>query len=449
MDMMRTASRESADAVRIMSIHAAKGLEFPVVFVVGLTDDDRRRDERVLVDCDGDVPRIALNEPLGDAPAFSAKAASYVRLAGEARLQDEDEAKRLLYVAMTRAERAVVLSGSIGKKRMTVSAASLALFDALGVDLDPGSEQEATEVAGVKVPVLRRIPEPGDDAGETRASWHAPERREGDSLGSPEPTLRETQHVPVRRISPSALEDFERCSYRYYARHVLGLRDPCEDTGATAFGTAVHAAMQHVVAGTWSAERREALARRHGLEDADAQRLDEAVAAFCSSEVLERIRRHERVGAERPFGVAVGEALLVGRMDVFAETGGSCLVVDFKSHAPGAGDDRAPARADAAAQFERQMRCYALAALAGGAWDVETVVYDVNAGVASGTWVFGSDRREELEEELRGLLRQIANADFAPRVQYDHAACIGCPALGGLCPVRVPRRAGGAVRTRR
>ncbi len=446
---VQVASRESADAVRIMSIHAAKGLEFPVVFIVGLTEDDRRRDEETLVDCDGDVPRIALKGPLGDASDSSTKSAAYVRLADEAKRQEEEEAKRLLYVAMTRAERALVLSGSIGKKHEAMSAASRALFDALGVDLDSASGQEATEVAGVRVPVLRRFLDADGDAAEPAPpSRHAPERPEGGALERFEPAPRETPRAPVRRISPSALEDFERCSYRYYARHVLGLRDLREDAGATAFGTAVHAAMQHAVVGTWAVERREALARRHGLTDADAKRLDEAVDAFRSSGLLDRIRQHERVGTERPFGVAVGGALLVGRMDVFAETGGRCFVVDFKSHAPGASDG-ASTRAGTASRFERQMRCYALAALAGGAREVETVVYDVNAGAASGAWTFEPGRRDELERELREILDRIAAADFAPRGQYDHASCFGCPALEGLCPVRAPRRAGGAVRTRR
>ncbi|MDI6711701.1 MAG: UvrD-helicase domain-containing protein [Anaerosomatales bacterium] len=448
---VQVASRESPDAVRIMSIHAAKGLEFPVVFVVGLTEDDRRRDEETLVDCDGNMPRIALRGPLGDASDSSAKSTAYVRLADEAKRQDEEEAKRLLYVAMTRAERALVLSGSIGKKREAMSAANRSLFDALGVDLDPASEQEATEVAGVRVPVLRRFPDAdagGDGVEPALPSQHAPERPESGAWERSEPTPRETPRAPVRRISPSALEDFERCPYRYYARHVLGLRDLREDAGATAFGTAVHAALQHAVVGTWSVERQEALARRHGLEDQDASRLDEAVAAFRSSGLLDRIRQHERVGTERPFGVAVDDALLVGRMDVFAESDGRCLVVDFKSHAPDAGDG-ASTRAGAASRFERQMRCYAFAALAGGACEVETVVYDVNGGAASGAWVFEPGRRDELEEELREILRRIASADFEPRGQYDHASCVGCPALEGLCPVRAPRRAAGAVRTRR
>ena len=45
------------DAVRIMTMHASKGLEFPVVFVLGLAQDPRRSDKPLFFDPDTGVRR--------------------------------------------------------------------------------------------------------------------------------------------------------------------------------------------------------------------------------------------------------------------------------------------------------------------------------------------------------------------------------------------------------
>lgn len=448
---IRVPVREETDAVRIMSIHAAKGLEFPVVFVVGLTEQETVHDERVSVDCDGPRPRIALRRPLGQDGRNLPDSAAYARIAEEAAREDREETKRLLYVAMTRARQGLVLCGSLsGSDRP--HPACRALFEALGIELDPASGQDVATAAGVRVPVVRRAfdeaPSVADVVEEPMADRaRSPEPEAAIVEEQPAAGSRETESV-TRRVSPSALEDFERCPYRFYARHVLGLQDPFEDAGATAFGTAVHAALQHAVAGSWSDERRDALARRHGLDSSTASLLDQAVGAFKSSGLLERIRAHDSVRTEAPFAVAVGDALLVGRMDVLAESSGRSLVIDFKSHGA-----RIPSETEAkpgdAARFERQMRCYALAALAGGAEAVETAIYDVNAGDISAAWTFAAGQRAELEAELHEVLGKIARSDFAPLGRYDHASCVGCPALGGLCSIRGPRRGGAAGRTPR
>src|SRR3954470_23466005 len=86
----------AAPAVRVMTMHAAKGLEFDHVFVLGLSASRmpgasrRRHDE---------VPDTLLKETLPDA---------------QGREAHEDEMRRLLHVAMTRARRGLVLSWAEG-----------------------------------------------------------------------------------------------------------------------------------------------------------------------------------------------------------------------------------------------------------------------------------------------------------------------------------------------
>jgi ATP-dependent helicase/nuclease subunit A len=96
------------DAVRLMTIHAAKGLEFPVVCVAdlgrtgqGLTPDLLVEGERVglrLASLDGTPSRGCLD---------------YEDLCAERRLAEAAEEERIVYVAMTRARERLLLSGAV------------------------------------------------------------------------------------------------------------------------------------------------------------------------------------------------------------------------------------------------------------------------------------------------------------------------------------------------
>ena len=98
---------DGLDAVRLMTIHRAKGLEFPVVCVADLGRLGAGGRPRLLIGHDGAVGlRLA---PLGGGDAVPALA--YDRLAAEEDRADAEEERRLLYVAMTRARETLILSG--------------------------------------------------------------------------------------------------------------------------------------------------------------------------------------------------------------------------------------------------------------------------------------------------------------------------------------------------
>ncbi len=88
---------EAVDAVNLMTIHAAKGLEFDTVFVVNM-DQTTRTDvslPRIKEKPEGEVEVHALGRPESEGPARSV-----------------EEEKRLLYVALTRARRRLILCAS-------------------------------------------------------------------------------------------------------------------------------------------------------------------------------------------------------------------------------------------------------------------------------------------------------------------------------------------------
>ena len=105
---------EGSDAVRIMTVHASKGLQFPIVMLLGLGKEINQADQR---------RKLLLHRDAGlGARGFDAerriKSPTLRHEAIVARLASESVAEelRLLYVAMTRACEELILMGSLGRR---------------------------------------------------------------------------------------------------------------------------------------------------------------------------------------------------------------------------------------------------------------------------------------------------------------------------------------------
>jgi ATP-dependent helicase/nuclease subunit A len=105
---------DAADAVNLMTVHAAKGLEFPIVFLVNLGRGTGRRRDPILLAREGRnrAPVVSVADSL--APADE-----------EVRARDREETKRLLYVAVTRARDRLYLSGVLRNGQLRVGPGSL------------------------------------------------------------------------------------------------------------------------------------------------------------------------------------------------------------------------------------------------------------------------------------------------------------------------------------
>jgi ATP-dependent helicase/nuclease subunit A len=105
---------DAGDSVSLMTIHAAKGLEFPVVFVVNLSrgTGGRRHAIRVVSDARKGDAWLSVGDFQSEADA-------------DAKAKDREETKRLLYVALTRARDRLYLASEVKDARWRAFGGSL------------------------------------------------------------------------------------------------------------------------------------------------------------------------------------------------------------------------------------------------------------------------------------------------------------------------------------
>jgi ATP-dependent helicase/nuclease subunit A len=122
---------DAGDSVSLMTIHAAKGLEFPVVFVVNLSrgTGGRRHAIRVVSDAQHGQAWLSVGDFQSEADA-------------DAKAKDREETKRLLYVALTRARDRLYLASEIKDARWRAFGGSLG-------DILPAAVKARFEAASV------------------------------------------------------------------------------------------------------------------------------------------------------------------------------------------------------------------------------------------------------------------------------------------------------------
>jgi ATP-dependent exoDNAse (exonuclease V) beta subunit len=214
---------DSADAVRLMSIHHSKGLEFPVVMIPDLhRQPDNRRDWWALDRDRG----LTLKVPDGRGRLVGGS--TFLTFAERAKRREEFESMRLLYVAATRAQDRLILSGAAKDLASLRNSWLERVCRALGVASDAATGVFAP-VEGVDVRLTLNLL----DAPPETASLKAARTIQSD-LTPPNdeafPLLESIKSEPssaLHRFSVTQLLNYQRCPRQYYFDRVL--HAPSED----------------------------------------------------------------------------------------------------------------------------------------------------------------------------------------------------------------------------
>ena len=330
---------DSANAVKIMTVHSAKGLEFPVVFVAALHKG---------VESNPPVVAFSRHHGLGARWRNPAKRDEkddlYMHaLRAEWKRRESDESDRLLYVAMTRAEEHLVLSFSVTDRKPANWAGDV--VKQLGIDIERPCDEVRSYSAPdgkawkLKLLVTDREPEWDRPPGLSSAGLEAHA-----TAFVPPPLVGEQQDS---NATVTALAKFAACPRQYYLGHYLGFEgrrrivedmEEDRDLSAGEFGIQVHA----LLAGS-------------PVPDADPEALRLA-EVFRQSGLGRRTARAARIEREYDFLMAVGDLVIRGQVDLWFEEGGELVVVDYKTDEVTAAEAHQRAR-----DYELQLKLYAMA----------------------------------------------------------------------------------------
>jgi ATP-dependent exoDNAse (exonuclease V) beta subunit len=447
---------EGADAVRLLTIHAAKGLEFKVVVVADAGREARGAPtaDEILALSDGRFGFKVVHPTKGTrAPVFDYE---HVRDAEEA--AGRAERLRLYYVAMTRAVDRLIVSGAIDDRRDTPIGwvlSRLACEDELAAAGHEPFELERGG-AGFLVRVDRwglRPPVP-EEASELETGQLA---LFAELPAAPPPRgyrLPELAPVPVpplhrvRSLSFTALSLFEQCSYRYYVQRIAGLREqrgPVEAgarsaLAATEIGDAVHRLLETVDLGVPAVPDVEVVRGWYpAVTDEELERIRAFVATYCDSDLARRVAALEGARPERPFAFEHDGVLFRGRLDMLWLSGARALVLDYKTNTLEEGSPEEIVDAD----YRLQRLVYALACFRAGADEVEVVYAFLERPDAVVSTTFSRPQVPELEAELSAAIARINAGEFVPTP--SEFTCNGCPALDVVCAGPRLRGGGAAV----
>ena len=375
------------DAIHVLTVHKAKGLEFEAVFLVGLVEDrfpGRERPERI------PVPDGALKE----------------RLPGRENYAQEE--RRLFYVAMTRARRALYMTWAKDYGTRRLKKVSPFVLEALDIPKMPEDV--------IKASVLEEI------------------RRYALATARPK-TAAAVRPAGALRLSFVRIEDYLVCPLKYKFRH--DMRVPVLPHHAIVFGRVLHAVIHSFLRQrmTGRAVTIEAVLedyRKNWVNEGFLSREHEELRKAAGERALRLfVRREDESGRrpdhlERPFRWQERGLRFSGRFDrVDLEPSGP-VVIDYKT-----GEAPTQKDADRAAAESLQMDVYALSYLkTEGVLPFETRLHFLESDLV-GRAAKGEKDLRRAGEKIREAAEGIRSGNFEARP--DWLNCSVCE-FKTICP---------------
>jgi len=376
------------DAVNVLTVHKAKGLEFPVVFMVSLVQNK--------------FPHVHRREPL-ELPEPLIKD---ILPSGDFHLQEE---RRLFYVGMTRAQKELYLTSARDYGGVRPRKISQFVLEALD---KPRADEEYIRISALES-IQRNAPPP---EGVTEVLAPIPDEE-------------------ILNLSYYQIDDYLTCPLKYKFVHVL--RVPILPHHTVIYGKALHDAISEyhrrkmqgypvtledlyaIFENSWMSEG--FLSREH--EEQRFQAGKEALARF-----FEEQERSDIVPlyVEREFSFLLGNDRIVGRWDRIDRREDGIYIVDFKSS-----DVRQQQEADRRARESLQLAIYALAYYhVHDELPKKVELHFLESQLVGSAEVSTLDLDKTIEK-IRQASRGIRNRDYPARP--DYMACRYC-AFSDICP---------------
>jgi ATP-dependent helicase/nuclease subunit A len=451
----------SGRAVQIMTIHAAKGLEFPVVILPYL-EGNFRYDAAPYLDTELGLG-FELPDPEDDTKTVRPLIAKLIKLAGKNRTEAEE--KRVFYVGATRARDMLILAGNFDPKNSKPSYLRWTM-DSLGLSQMPVTKKIKRE-SPTKIWTMT---ETGHELKEVNHAFEIEfitssadiEIEDKDIFPKKAPANfdnilldRFKSHAYNEFFSATQIQTYKQCPTKYYLRYRLGMPEAIgveefdeesEDSDmilGQLVGKMTHELFQ-IVDPIWQEEEKikeqlDTILVRNGVIDPDKitgykAQVFENVEKYIGSEFGKRIHSLNEFFCEQSIIATFDDEFLTGTIDrTFRNEGGHWERLDYKT-------DEIDGRnlSDYAGYYEHQMAFYAL--LIKRSFPVQPSVtatlFFTKHPDNPQTSHFGGEVlgriEEEIRESIRGIRQKVDNVSEPLPTQTPQ--CHRCAYfVGGSC----------------
>ncbi|MFC1693955.1 UvrD-helicase domain-containing protein [Candidatus Latescibacterota bacterium] len=408
------------DALTIITIHKAKGLEYKVVFLADIT-----------CQIQSDTKPLVINNKLGI--GFSKRDTSGKTVKSiVSRLHDAEkrekkleraESKRLFYVGCTRAKDSLIISGKSPKKPDTMFEASnwmAWLHTALGISPDG----ELLPGCPANLFVYRRLSKTEINPSVSPVNIWKNALKKTKNKVSAEYLALEKLVKPVESIkftgmpehlSPTRIMDYAECPALYIYKHIYGLQALLKVKYEGKYG-ARYGSLAHSVLERWdfSATNDQSQLMEqvtgYSVNAAWKEHLGNQLSSFTGTSLYKDIRTAEKISRELPFAFLHDDVLIRGTIDLLFGSCHDLTVVDYKTE-----NIKADKVKMVSQRFRLQIGVYGLAVYR--AYDtvpLRLVIHYLAPGV-SHEFLCTPDFLDEVSGEISGVIERMSKGDFSPK----------------------------------
>jgi len=367
-------SEQGLDAIRIMTIHRAKGLEFKYVFIVNLVD---RRFPAIGRGAPIEIPEVLTKEPTPEK---------------DIHLQEE---RRLFYVAMTRAKEGLFLTsaedyGGVRKKKLSRFLAEIGFT---------GKDMQVVD---------------------SSAHLHSPKQATASALDKKMP-------MP-KYFSYTQFMAFENCPLQYKFAHIFKI--PMRGKAVFSYGKTLHNALERFV--------QEDLVKKRSLDDLLIVYKEEWIDDWFDSKAekkdyfeqgvksLERFYNNYRKNQpevlqvngvpalEQGFKLKINQERIIGKIDRIDKIKGGVELIDYKTGKP---KDKLEKK------DKEQLLIYQIACEKALGLSPQKLSYHyLNTGETL-SFLGSTEEKEKQEEKIKLLIENIKKSEFEPTPGWQCKFC--------------------------
>ena len=433
---------EAENTVHIMTIHAAKGLEFGAVIIPYL-QKEFHYDSEPFIDSKGTIG-YSIVQPMDFDKKLAVPLTEMLRQ--ESRRKTEAEEQRIFYVACTRARDLLVLSGTLSRRLRTATPLTW-IQDALEIGNPVERGRTVKNVVVKKLVLTDGEYSAVEDPFPLTIDWlcRPDELPVEMPLGEEKTFSTEFSRAEAGPIesgeegesySATQIKTYHDCPLKYHLLYHLGTpelrrepyryhedeEDEHDPLSGSVYGTLIHRVLQNILTNESLAHISEysneavlegGLGRRDDIREL-AGKVEREIAAFCSSALGRRILSADEVKTEFRLEGKLGSDSITGTIDRLVRTGSTWEVVDYKTDSMRSGSVEIKIR-----MYRYQMLVYAwLVGRFMNQADVPVTLYFTDQPDASTTVVYTKAEIDLFEEEMRTMVGNMRSAGFSKNLEH-------------------------------